>query len=95
MEHVQKTLPVTVYSSPTCGFCHMAMDYLKEKGVAFTEKDISVDQDALQYVLQKIGQAVTPVITIGDTIIVGFDRPKIDEALQAKNDVAHTTPAAA
>jgi len=73
----------------------MAMDYLKEKGVAFTEKDISVDQDALQYVLQKVGQAVTPIITIGDTIIVGFDRPKIDEALRAKEDTAHTMPAAA
>lgn len=73
----------------------MAMDYLKEKGVAFTEKDISVDQDALQYVLQKIGQAVTPVITIGDAIIVGFDRPKIDEALGDAKNSAHTTPAAA
>lgn len=74
---------ITIYSSPTCGFCHMAMDYLKEKGFEYTEKDISVDQDALQYVLQKVGQAVTPIITIGDTIIVGFDRPKIDDALNS------------
>jgi len=72
---------ITVYSSPTCGFCHMAMDYLKDKGFAYSERDISVDQDALQFVLQKVGQAVTPIITIGDTIIVGFDRPKIDVAL--------------
>lgn len=72
---------VTVYSSPTCGFCHMAMDYFDQKGVAFTEKDISVDQAALTYVLENVGQAVTPIITIGETIIVGFDRPKIDEAL--------------
>src|SRR5688572_1399850 len=71
-------LPVTVYTSPTCGFCHMAMDYLTEKGVHFTEKDISTDQEALQFVLEKIGQAVTPIITIGDQNVVGFDRPKID-----------------
>lgn len=80
----QPTPPVVVYSSPTCAFCHMAMDYLKEKGVAYTEKDISVDHEALTFVMEKIGQAVTPIITIGDKIIVGFDRPKIDEALAAK-----------
>lgn len=78
---------VTMYSSPTCAFCHMAADYFKEKGVAFTEKDISVDREALDFVLNKVGQAVTPIITIDEDIIVGFDRPKIDEAL-AKNPSA-------
>ena len=58
------------------------MEYFDKKGVAYTEKDITVDQEALTFVLEKVGQAVTPIITIGDTIIVGFDRPKIDEALQ-------------
>ena len=72
---------VTVYSTPTCGFCHMAMDYFDEKGVKYTEKDITVDNDALQFVLKKVGQAVTPIITVDDTIIVGFDRPKINQTL--------------
>lgn len=72
---------VTIYSSPTCGFCHMAMEYLDQKNIPYTEKDISMDSDALQFVLEKIGQAVTPIITIDDTVIIGFDRPKIDEAL--------------
>lgn len=79
-----KTQPeVTVFSSPTCGFCHMAMDYFDDKGVKYTERDITTDEDGLQFILKKVGQAVTPVITIGDTVIVGFDRPKIDEALAA------------
>ncbi len=75
--------PIIIYSSPTCGFCYMVKDYLKGKGYEFTEKDISTDQAALTFVLEKVGQAVTPIITIGDQIIVGFDRPKIDEALKA------------
>ena len=73
--------PIVIYSSPTCGFCYMVKDYLKSKGQTFTEKDISMDGEALQFVLEKVGQAVTPIITIGDRIIVGFDRPKIDQAL--------------
>jgi glutaredoxin 3 len=84
-----KTIPkVTVYSSPTCAFCHMAMDYFKQKGVPYVEKDISMDQDALRFVLEKIGQAVTPIITIGDQIIIGFDRPRIDAALASSKSVA-------
>ena len=79
----KKDETVVVYSSPTCGFCHMAMEYFDKKGVKYTEKDISVDQQALKFVLEKVGQAVTPIITIGEAIIVGFDRPKIDEALAA------------
>jgi glutaredoxin 3 len=74
---------VTVFSTPTCGFCHMAMDYFDEKGVKYVNRDITIDEEGLNFVLEKVGQAATPVITIGDEIIVGFDRPKIDAALQA------------
>lgn len=61
----------------------MVKQYLQDKGYAFTEKDISVDQEALKFVLESVGQAVTPIITIGKSVIVGFDRPKIDAALEA------------
>lgn len=82
MKETKDTPAVTIYTSPTCGFCHMAMDYFDKKGVKYTERDITTDQDALAFILEKVGQAVTPIITIGDEIIVGFDRPKIDDALQ-------------
>lgn len=79
---MQGTQPtVTVYSAPTCVFCHMAMEYFKDKGIAYTEKDITTDADAYKYVVEEVGQAVTPIITINDTVIVGFDRPKIEDAL--------------
>lgn len=70
-----------IYSSPTCVYCRMAKEYFESKHIAYTEKDITTDAEAFDFVVQKVGQAVTPIITIGDTIIVGFDRPKIDEAL--------------
>lgn len=73
---------VTIYSSPTCAYCHMAKEYFASKNVSYIEKDITTDAEAFDFVVQKVGQAVTPIITIGDTVIVGFDRPKIDEALK-------------
>lgn len=75
---------IVIYSSPTCGFCHMVKQYLEGKGYEYREKDISVDREALSFVLDKVGQAVTPIITIDDKIVVGFDRPKIDEALAGR-----------
>jgi glutaredoxin len=80
---MSNTKKIVIYSSPTCGFCYMVKQYLDQKGKEYIEKDISMDRDALEFVLHKVGQAVTPIITIGDTVIVGFDRPKIDEALKA------------
>lgn len=78
----QKQAPeIVVYTSPTCGFCHMVKEYLEDKNVTFAEKDVSTDQEALMFVLEKVGQAVTPITIIGDSIIVGFDRPQLDEAL--------------
>lgn len=84
---------VTIYSTPTCGFCHMAKEYFRDKGIAYTERDLTTDQKALAFVLEKVGQAVTPIITVGDEVIVGFDRPKIDAALAKSkgNQDASTT----
>jgi glutaredoxin-like YruB-family protein len=75
---------VTVYTSPTCGFCHMLKEYLTSKKVEFTEKDITQDKEAFDYVLNTIGQAATPVTDIGGEVVLGFDRPKIDLALRDK-----------
>lgn len=72
---------ITIYSSPTCAFCHMAKAYLKSKGKEFKEVDISQDAAAAGWVLQHVGQLATPVLDIDGTVILGFDRPAIDAAL--------------
>lgn len=79
MQQPQPT--VTIYTTPTCVFCHMAKEYFKDKGIEYTERDLTSDAEAYKFVVDEVGQAVTPIITINDTVIVGFDRPKIDDAL--------------
>lgn len=75
---------VTVYTTPTCGFCHMAKSYLDSKSVKFEARDITTDTDAYNEVLEKSDQLGVPVIDIDGTIIVGFDRNKIDLILRDK-----------
>lgn len=63
----------------------MAMHYFDSKGIKYKDVDVSQDTAAAQWVFQNTGMLATPVIDIDGTIIVGFDRPKIDEALRDKN----------
>lgn len=75
---------VIIYTTPTCGFCHMAKEYFKSKGVDFQTKDVTTDAEAYNEILDKSQQLGVPVIDIDGTIVIGFDRPKIDEALSDK-----------
>jgi len=77
------TNPVVVYSTSWCGFCKMAKDYLDSKGIAYVDKDIEADQAAYNELMGKIegNYMGVPVLDVKGTIILGFDRPKIDAAL--------------
>lgn len=78
------TASITMYTTPTCAFCHMAKEYFKARGLSFTAKDVTTDPHAYHELLDKSQQLGVPVIDIGGTIIVGFDRPRIDLALREK-----------
>ncbi len=72
---------VIVFSTPTCTFCNMAKKYFREKGVKFTDVDVSRDPAAARDMIRRSGQQGVPVIDIGGKIVVGFDRVKIDKYL--------------
>ena len=76
--------PITIYTTPTCAFCHMAKEYFKSKKIDFNDRDVTTDGEAYKEIMDKSGQLGVPVIDIGGTIVVGFDRPKIDAALREK-----------
>lgn len=79
---MSNTIPVvTIYSTPTCHFCHMAKDYFKENNVAYTEYDVASNLEKRKEMLEKSGQMGVPVIIIGNELTVGFDRPKIAQLL--------------
>jgi len=73
---------VTVYSATWCAFCHAAKQYLDKLGVKYTDKDVETDMQNAMDAVTKSGQRGIPVLDIGGDIIIGFDRPRIDAALQ-------------
>jgi glutaredoxin 3 len=78
------TNTVTIYSAEWCAFCHAAKDYLDKLDVTYTVKDVDHDAEALRESVEKSGQRGIPVLDINGTIIIGFDRPRIDVALGKK-----------
>lgn len=78
-----KPATVTVYSTTWCGFCHQAKKYFDSINVTYKDVDVEKDPKAAEEMVKKSGQMGVPVIEIGDTLIVGFDKPKIDHTLDA------------
>lgn len=72
---------VIIFTTPTCSFCNAAKQYFRQRGVRFKDVDVSRDEAAARDVLRRTGQMGVPVIQIGSTFVVGFDRPKIDKLL--------------
>lgn len=75
-------MAVTVYTTPTCGFCVKVKDYLKKAGVTFSEYNVADNREKAEEMVKKSGQMGVPVIDINGKIIVGFNKPEIDKALK-------------
>ncbi len=60
----------------------MVKVYLSQKGLEFTERNVSLDEDARDDLLS-LGYRSTPVTVIDDQKVVGYSPPKLEEALQA------------
>ena len=68
---------VTIYSTPTCHFCQLAKEFFGEKGVEYTEHDVSTDLEKRKEMIEKSGQMGVPVIFVDEDMTVGFDKDKL------------------
>lgn len=89
---MEQTKTVSVYSTPTCHFCHMAKDFFSEKGVLFTDYNVAEDIQKRSEMVDKTGQLGVPVISIIDTsipegnpgheeVVIGFDQNRLSQLL--------------
>ena len=73
--------PVTIYTASDCHWCGKTKQYLARRGVPFTEIDVETDEAAAREVVARTGQRGVPVIAVGATLIVGFQRRQLDTLL--------------
>ena len=73
---------IVVYSTPTCPYCHMAKDFLRQNKIAFEEIDVSKDREKAKEMVDKSGQMGVPVIEVGSKLIIGFDKEALKKLLK-------------
>ena len=77
---------VAMYTTRTCPFCKMQKDYLASKNIKYQEILVDENPDEAAKMIEISGQMGVPFTVIdkddGNRVtILGFDRPRIDEAL--------------
>ena len=72
---------IKVYSTPGCPWCNVAKDFFKSHNLNFEDIDVSINEKAAQEMIKKSGQMGVPVIEIDDKIVIGFNKPVLEEIL--------------
>ena len=86
-----KLIRYTIYSTPTCHYCHQLKLWLDASGISYVSKDAALDLAARQEMVAKSQQLGVPVSVIEladeitgaqtEKVIIGYDQPQIAELL--------------
>ncbi|MEJ1958901.1 MAG: glutaredoxin family protein [Nitrosomonadales bacterium] len=85
----RQKFPVTLYSYNNCGDpCKQGRDFLNKRGIPFSEKSLSTQEDLDSFKKQS-GGATVPALTVGKTWLKGFEAGQwgnqLDDAGYPKN----------
>lgn len=64
---------ITLYTSAICPYCVAAKNFLKSKGMDWTEVRIDRDPEARARMLERARRTSVPQIFVGDTHVGGYD----------------------
>ncbi len=75
---------IIVFTTPTCPYCHMVKDYLRQRKIVFKEIDVAQDYDWARKMVEKSGEMGVPQLWINEQVVVGFNRPQIDLLIDSR-----------
>lgn len=59
----------------------MAKEFLSSIGIPFKDVNVAEDAEAREDFVRRTGQLAVPVILVGDEVVVGFDRGRLQTLL--------------
>jgi len=74
-------MKIKLSSTPTRPCCRVAREFLEKHGVSYEDVNVAEDRQGAKEMIEKSGQLGIPVIDVDGSIIVGFDRGRIESAL--------------
>ena len=73
---------VTIYSTPSCHYCHMAKEFFNANNIQFTDYNVAEDSAKREEMVEMTGQMGVPVIVVekdddSELVLLGFDKDKM------------------
>lgn len=75
-------MAVTLYSTPSCSYCRLAKDWLRQRNIRFDEYNVAADPRRAEEMVRKSGQMGVPVLDVNGRIILGFNVAEMERALK-------------
>ncbi|MDD0841535.1 glutaredoxin family protein [Pseudomonas sp. Gutcm_11s] len=80
-QEVAASTPVVLYATAWCGYCAKTRSFLAEQGIPYTEFDIEKSSEGRR-AYDALGGRGFPLMTIGDTVLRGYNPEGIKAALR-------------
>ena len=74
-----RPMTIKVYTTPTCPWCAQAKAFLRSRGSAYEEIDVTKDPRLVRELEDLSGQLGVPVITDGRRVVIGFDKAALEK----------------
>ncbi len=75
-------MAITLYSTPSCSYCRLAKDWLRQRNIRFEEYNVAADPRRAEEMVRKSGQMGVPVLDVNGRIILGFNTAEMERALK-------------
>lgn len=75
--------PITLYVVSDCDACDAIKDFLAARNITAGEKDVNADIETQNALREKIGDLKVPTLVVGDSVVTGFNRSALKQALAA------------
>ena len=75
---------IIVYVKTGCPWCIGVTDFLREKGVAFKERNVTDSSEFFKEMMDKSGQSKAPTLDIEGEILADSDKDQVEAFLKAK-----------
>jgi glutaredoxin 3 len=70
---------IRLFIKPYCPWCHKAVRWLEERGIAFETVDVISDESAFEEMIRLSGQELAPVIDVDGEILADFGPEQLAE----------------
>ena len=64
---------IRLFIKPYCGWCHKAVRWLDEQGIAYEKVNVIADEGAHDEMIRLSGQDLAPVLEVDGKILADFD----------------------